>query len=112
MGISNVHVRPAEVAAQLAVDLTKGVISVRTFHSRDDKGFSLKVPVVDAMWTTADVAPPTVVVVLDNGQEFEMEVRYSSPEMRAARLAVEHPAGKAERAQNEANAAARAGRKV
>ena len=105
MGNNEVHVRAAEVAAQLAVSIPNdGTVQVRTFHSADGQGIGHRVPVVKTSWTATDVSAPTLVVKLANGQEFELEVRHSSHDMRLARMAVEHPASAAERAQDEAHA--------
>lgn len=106
-----VHVRPSEVVAQLAISIPDEIM-VRTFHSHDEQGLGYRVEVEEIMWTTADVSAPTLVVRLTNGQEFELEARYSSHELRTARLAVEHAAGRAERVQDDINAAAKTSKEV
>lgn len=107
---TKVHVRAAELAATVAVDLSKIVggtevtdpLTVRTFHSHAADGFSNKVAVKDVMWSTTTTAGPTIIFVLENGQEFEAEVRPSTRALREARLAVEAATLAAQRAQDNA----------
>jgi hypothetical protein len=111
-GTFKVHVRASELVAQLAISLpTDGSLKVMTFHSHGADGFSNRVSVKDTAWTTADVSAPTLVIKLANGQEFELECRHSSHELRTARLAVEHPVSRREREQDEATTARRAANK-
>ena len=72
------HVRPSEVVAQLSISLDG--IEVGTFWTRDVKGFEHKVPVKTVLWQGS-----TLIVKLDNGQEFEAEFKVSSATMRAER---------------------------
>lgn len=99
---NSVHVRASEVAASVAVDGMKAAMVVRTHHSLGSDGFSNKVRVTDVMWTGG--TNPTIVFVLENGQEFEAEVRPSSVAMREARTVVDCAVQVAERAQDAAKA--------
>lgn len=106
-----VHVRASELAAALAVDIQKVVdgyqpgrplFEVSAWNARTDiYPISQKVLVTETSWTAGQV--PTVVIKLANGQEFELEVRPSSEELRQAARDLEYARRRAERAQDKAN---------
>jgi hypothetical protein len=102
------HIRTSEMAATLAVDISKAVHgetsatpwTCTSWHATDDRGFGVKAAITDAAWTSGERS--TVVITLDNGQEFELEVRPSSPELREAARELEYARQRAERAQDKA----------
>lgn len=99
---TEVHVRAGELAASVAVDAGKAAMVVRTHFSQDAEGFSHKVAVTDVMWSGTTTGGPMLIFVLENGQEFEAEVKPSSKALREARLAVEAATLAAQRAQDNA----------
>ncbi len=107
---TEVHVRASELAATVAVDISKIVegtevtdpFTTRTFWSTDSHGFANHVQVKDVMWSATTTGGPTIIFVLENGQEFEAEVKPSSKALREARLAVEAATLAAQRAQDNA----------
>ena len=117
MGNNEVHVRASEIAATAAVALGKIVdngkpgaakvrlegVEVMTHHSHGDDGFANRVKVKDVMWSGGSL--PTIVFVLENGQEFEAEVRPSSKAIREAKSALDCATQVAERAQDAIKAA-------
>ena len=110
MGNNEVHVRTGEITSTLAVALSKMVdtgkpgaarvrlegIEVRTFWSKDDEGFANRVAVKDVMWDASD-DHKSLIVILENGEEFEFVAMRSSSSLRASRRELSKAAYEAEK---------------
>ena len=97
---SQVHVRDGEITASLSVALNKlaeaGKLDVSTFWSKDDHGFANHVAVTEVMWDASD-GHKSLIVLLENGEEFEFVARRSSKALRNARRELENEAHRLEK---------------
>lgn len=98
-----VHIRVGELASSVAVAANKlaeaGKLDVRTYWSHGADGMSNRVAVKEVMWTAGTV--PTLVFVLENGQEFEAIVQPSNRAIRDARNVLDAVTQRAELDQDE-----------